>query len=57
MGSLVEGGTYFRIENGDEPILIFFTGNEFALIHFSMMCMCNWIIKLKLVYSNNTSCA
>ena len=42
LGSWVQGGTYFKIENGDDPIfLIFFTGNKFALIHDSMMRMCN----------------
>ena len=40
-GKLGPGGTYFKIENGDDPIFIFFTGNKFALIHVSMMYMCN----------------
>ena len=35
------GGTYFNIENGDDPIFKFLTGNKFALIQVSMLRMCN----------------
>ena len=35
------GETYFDIENGDDPIFLFLTGNKFALKHVSLMHMCN----------------
>ena len=43
MGSWVKWGTYFKIENGDQPIYFFLTGNKFALIHVSIIRMCNKI--------------
>ena len=35
------GGTYFKIKNDDDPDFSILTGNEFSLIHVSMMRMCN----------------
>ena len=40
-GSRGGGGTYFKIKNGDDPIFVILTGNKFALIHVSLMRMCN----------------
>ena len=37
MGSWVQGGTYLKIENGDDPIFKYLTGNKFALIDISMI--------------------
>ena len=34
------GGTYLKIEKGDDPILFFLTGNKFSLISVSMIRMC-----------------
>ena len=33
------GGTYLKIEKGDDPIVL--TGNRFVLIHVSTIRMCN----------------
>ena len=55
MGSWVQGGTYLKIENGDDPIFKYLAGNKFALVDISMIRMCNEI-KSKLVGCNNTSC-
>ena len=35
------GVTYFKIENGNQPISLILTKNKFALIHVSMISMCN----------------
>ena len=35
------GGTYFKIENGDQPISLIIDQIKFALIHVSMIRMCN----------------
>ena len=43
------GGTYFKIENGDLPISLIIDQNKFALIHVSMICMCNKV-KTKAIY-------
>ena len=38
------GGTYLKIENGDDPIFFkYLTGNKFAFIDISMIRMCNKI--------------
>ena len=41
MGSWFKGGTYFKFENGDQPISLIIDRILFALIHVSMICMCN----------------
>ena len=44
MGSWFKGGggeTYFKIENGDQPISLIIDQNKFALMHVSMIRMCN----------------
>ena len=39
-GKLVQGGgTYFKIENGDQPISLSLIENKFDLIHVSMIRM------------------
>ena len=43
-GKLCPGGKYYKIENGDQPIFQFLTGNKYALIHVSLILMC---IKMK----------
>ena len=35
------GGTYFKIENGDQPISLIIDRIKLALIHVSMICMRN----------------
>ena len=34
-------GTYLNIKNGDYPICVFLTGDQFTLKHVSLMHMCN----------------
>ena len=58
MGSWFKGGTCFKIENGDQPISLIIDENEFALIHVSMIRMCNKVkTKASILYFNNISCA
>ena len=54
MGSWVQGEG-IKIENGDDIIFKYLTGNKFALIIICMIHMCNKM-KTKLVACNNTSC-
>ena len=35
------GGTYFKIENGDQLISLIIDQNKFALIHVALIRMCN----------------
>ena len=41
MGSWFKGGTYFKIKNGDQPTSLIIGRNTFALIHVSMIRVCN----------------
>ena len=43
VGSWVQGGTYIKIENGDDHIFKYLTENEFVLIHVSVIRMCSKI--------------
>ena len=44
VGSLVQGGgTYLKIENGNDPSFKYLIGSKFALIDISMIRMCNKI--------------
>ena len=40
-GRLVQGGTYFKIENGDQPISLIIDQKLIAFIDVSMIRMCN----------------
>ena len=55
VGSWVKGGHTIKLKMVMTLFLKYLTGNKFALIHVSMIRMCNKV-KLMLVYFNNTSC-
>ena len=43
VGCWVQGGTYLKVENGDDPIFKYLAGNKVATIYISMKRMCNKI--------------
>ena len=58
MGSWFKGGggTYLKIGKGDDPIFLNLARNNFALIHVSMIRMCNKTTPKASLYQQNLLC-